>query len=238
MSWQTNVLITSRFVSAQQEQVLNRFNLVKSKYVLAVGRFVPEKGFGDLVDAFERIKLKSSVLTKDWKLVLVGDADHTDEYSRSLKEKCAHVPNVVLTGFQNSHVLRELYSHAGHFVLPSFHEGLPIVLLEALSYGSSCLVSDIPANREVGLGEDRYFQAGNIEQISQKIMDFIDRPATEFQRQRRMEYIKSKYNWDKIALKTLNVYHQVEDHRGFFVVNHEERPAFSFGLVRTEQALV
>ena len=116
------------------------------------------------------------------------------------------IPNVVLTGFQKGKILKELYSHAGLFILPSYHEGLPIVLLEALSYGLSCLASGIPANRELDLEEERYFTPGDIDLLSYKLLEFSDKPNTEFQRQRRIQQIEELYNWNLIAQKSLAVY--------------------------------
>lgn len=209
---------------SDEDDVLKRYDLERGKYILAVGRFVPEKGFTDLVESFHRVSSMGDSNSNRWKLVIVGDADHEDEFSRDLKQKSSRIPDVVLTGFQNGKPLRDLYSHAGHFVLPSFHEGLPIVLLEALSYGSSCLVSDIPANREVGLEEERYFKPGDINLMSRKLSEFMDKPATEEQRLKRVKHIADKYNWAQIAQKTYQVY-------GYAVtygVNYEEKPVFSF----------
>ena len=88
-------------------------------------------------------------LSGDWRLVIAGDADHEDEYSRKLKVMASKDQRVIMTGFIKGDVLRELYSNAGLFVLPSYHEGLPIVALEAMSYGLPVLVSAIPANMEL-----------------------------------------------------------------------------------------
>ena len=114
-------------VFLESEDALEQFGLEKGRYILAVGRLVPEKGFHDLIEAFERACLIGR------KLVIVGRADHEDAYSTNLKEKASRNPNVVMTGFLKGQPLQELYSHAGLFVIPSYYEGLPIVLLEALS---------------------------------------------------------------------------------------------------------
>ena len=87
--------------------------------------------------------------------MIVVDADHEDEYSRKLKEQAKSAPGVVLTGRLTGKPLQELYAGAGLFVLPSYYEGLPIVLLEAMSYGLSCIVSDIAANGEVPQNNNR-----------------------------------------------------------------------------------
>lgn len=201
-----NGVVVSR--RSSEIEILKRFHLDQGKYILTVGRFVPEKGFIELVESFHKFYSNEQGMCK---LVIVGDADHEDEYSRELKKISGDTPRVVLTGFQSGKSLQELYSHAGLFVLPSFHEGLPIVLLEALSYGSSCLVSDIPANREVNLEEERYFKPGDIDGMARKIREFVDQPPTEEQRKQRIQQIMIKYNWTKIARKTLHVYETVLD---------------------------
>jgi glycosyltransferase involved in cell wall biosynthesis len=184
-------------------EVLEKHDLKKKKYILSVGRFVPEKGFHDLIDAFNDMKLD------EWKLVIVGDADHEDNYSRDLKERAGKKSNIILTGFLTGQPLQEIYSHAGLFVLPSYYEGLPIVLLEAMSYGLSCIASDIPANRNVELGDDRFFKAGDINMLSRKIADFIQRPWEDTDKRHQLNMIAEKYNWESIADETLNVYKKV-----------------------------
>jgi glycosyltransferase involved in cell wall biosynthesis len=191
------------------DQTLKKYELNKGKYILAVGRFVPEKGFGDLIEAFNIVvSSELGVGSKDvnLKLVIAGDADHEDGYSRQLKEKAKETPNVVLTGFITGKPLQELYSHAGLFVLPSYYEGLPIVLLEAMSYGLSCIVSDIPANREVELSNDRYFKPGDISAIAQKLEMFINRPLSLDELSKQIKLVSERYDWDHIAEKTLEVY--------------------------------
>lgn len=188
---------------AETENALKNFGLQKHKYILAVGRFVPEKGFDDLIDAFIQGNYKG------WKLVIVGDSDHEDRYSNSLKTKAKAVDNVVLTGFLTGVPLHELYSHAGLFVLPSYHEGLPIVLLEAMSYGLSCVASSIPANRNVELREERFFNVGDVDLLTLKIREFIDDPWDENEKMKQLDVIADKYNWEKIAEKTLKIYKRV-----------------------------
>ncbi|GJQ50610.1 MAG: glycosyl transferase [Candidatus Kuenenia stuttgartiensis] len=186
---------------------LGKYALAKEKYILAVGRFVPEKGFHDLIDAFDKLTTANPrLLTEKWKLVIVGMADHEDKYSLDLKNKASQSSNIILTGFLTGEPLRELYSHAGLFVLPSYYEGLPIVLLEAMSYGLSCIASDIPANREVWLENDRFFKSGDVDAIALKIQEFIQRSLNEEQRKKQINTIAEKYNWEKIAEKTLAVY--------------------------------
>lgn len=182
-------------------ETLKQFGLTPKKYVLCVGRHVPEKGFHDLVAAFGKIKT-------DWKLAMVGAADHEDAYSRSLKARAAGSDNIVMTGFQKGQALGELYSNAGLFVLPSYHEGLPIVALEAMSYQLPMLLSDIPANREVASPEET-FPVGDVNVLADKISRFIRNPSGYFDSsiyETRQIRLNTEFNWDLIAQKTREVY--------------------------------
>lgn len=202
----------------QSNTTLEKYGLITGKYILSVGRIVPEKGFHDLIVAFNLFQTLNSELqtlnshpsTDNWKLVIIGKADHEDKYSLGLKEKASLNSNIILTGFLTGEPLQELYSHAGLFALPSYYEGLPIVLLEALSYGLSCIASDIPANREVGMEDDSYFCAGDTETLVSKIKEFIHKPKSVEEKMSQRNRIAEKYDWEKIADKTLEVYTSVQ----------------------------
>lgn len=177
--------------------------LEKGKYLLAVARLVPEKGLHDLLDAFEALG------ARDIKLVIAGDADHEDEYSRNLKTRAAGNPRVIMPGYVTGRNLSELYTHAGVFVLPSYHEGLPIALLEALSYGLNTVVSDIPANLEVNLGASHYFEVGDPDALARRLNIAICDDWSNTDRNNAIEFVQTKYNWNKIADQTLGVYNKV-----------------------------
>ena len=130
---------------------LKSLGVEPGRYILAVSRIEPEKGLDILVDAFNRIET-------DQKLVIAGYTHYKTDYNTQLQKKIKNNSRIILSGFVTGEPLAQLYSHAGLFVLPSYHEGLPIALLEAMSYGLSVLVSDIPANLEVGLSKERYFK--------------------------------------------------------------------------------
>lgn len=180
---------------------LETFGLKPGRYVLLVSRLVPEKRHLDLIAAFKQANLP------DWKLVLVGSADHPDTYQREVMKKAAEA-GVVMTGFQRGLALQELYAHAGLFVLPSSHEGLPIALLEALSYGLPVLASDIPANLEVGLPAEHYFPLGGIDVFADRIRQLSVKglTITAVERQSRREWVSQRYDWRNIAEKTLGLY--------------------------------
>lgn len=194
----------------QSDAALKKYQIKKGKYILAVGRFVPEKGFHDLIDAFNQFSIACPWSTTDgWKLVIAGCADHEDKYSMSLQEMACKNNNIILTGFLTREPLQELYSNAGLFVIPSYYEGLPIVLLEAMSYGLPCIASDIPANRNVEMPRNRFFKAGDIEMLTKKIKEFADRPLSEEEKKGQIHMIEERYNWSKIANQTVDVYESV-----------------------------
>ena len=176
--------------------------LESGRYFLAVARFVPEKGLHDLIAAYERID-------SPWKLAIVGDADHEDDYSRSLKQQAAGNANIVLTGYITGAPLRQVFAHAGLFVMPSYHEGLPIALLEAMSYGLPALVSDIPANLEVELGQEAYFPCGDVESLAGQLLEKTRAEPSPELRNKSVERVRKDYDWRTIAAATVSVYSAV-----------------------------
>lgn len=172
---------------------LTRCGLQPGRYVLTTGRFVPEKRFDRLINAF------SDSAHGDMKLVIAGDADHEDDYSRRLKQ-LAEERGVCLTGFITGEPLRQLLAHAALFVLPSSHEGLPISLLEAMSYGRDVLASDIEANRLSQLSDADFFAVDDYD-------DFVAQLTRKLSEANgRRHYDMTPYNWDHIARSTLEVY--------------------------------
>ncbi len=178
---------------------LKRYGLIPGGYFFTACRFVPEKGLHDLIEAYKRLT------DSGFRMVIAGGADHETDYSLRLKED-ARKAGIVLTGFIRGNVLRELYSNAGLFVLPSYHEGLPIALLEALSYGLPVLVSDIPQNKALPLPDRRYFKAGDVGQLSVKMMKLIRAGISDEEKKKQESFLKKDYDWDIIARRTLNVF--------------------------------
>ena len=179
---------------------LSVFGLSPEKYVLTVGRLVPEKRHLDLISAFVMADLP------EWKLVIVGDSKSPDGYANSILDTIKENPNIIATGLQSGLYLQELYTNAGLFVLPSSHEGLPIALLEALSYGLTVLASDIPANLEIGLPEQNYFRLGDIKMLSQRLGEFSCLKPTADVRDDLRNRVSQQYDWGEIARNTLQVY--------------------------------
>jgi glycosyltransferase involved in cell wall biosynthesis len=196
--------------SPADPSVLADFGLHPRRYVLLVSRLVPEKRHLDLIQAFANAQAQGRL--PGWRLGLVGAADHADAYARQVADAAARTPGVMMTGFQTGTALQALLAHAGLFVLPSSHEGLPIALLEALSWGLPCLASDIPPHRELGLPEDSLFPLGDVAALSASLAHLADRvehhegPADRLE---RMQQAGRRFDWDDGARQTRAVYERV-----------------------------
>jgi glycosyltransferase involved in cell wall biosynthesis len=188
--------------------VLQKFGLTPGRYVLMVSRLVPEKRHTDLIDAFARAKLNG------WKLVLVGGSEYTDAYASGVLALGQKTDGVVMTGFQSGLALRELYAHAGMFVLPSSHEGLPIALMEALSYGLPVVASDIPAHLEIGLDAAHYFPLGDIAALASRLASFAEKPWPSALREKTRSWLAAREDWRAVAERTLGCYRRAIAPRG------------------------
>lgn len=193
-------------VSVQPKSVstetLDAFGLKPRQYIVMMARLVPEKRQHDLIQAFAKSN-------RPEKLVIVGGADHETEYSAYVKALAAKTPSVVMTGFQTGAALAELYSNAALFVLPSSHEGMPIALLEALSYGLPVLASDIVANRELKLAPGDYFPMGDVDALAAVLDKKLSVPFREDGTDELIFQIQTDYSWRKITERTADIYRSV-----------------------------
>ncbi|MHA2938271.1 glycosyltransferase family 4 protein [Vibrio sp. RC27] len=165
-------------------------------YILAVGRLVPEKGYHDLVEAYKKLT------NKKYKLVIVGDADHPNFYSKGLIANQSD--DILFLGRRSGATLDILYRKASLFILPSYHEGLPVVALEAVSYGLPILLSNIDENSDIGLNHPSYFNVGNVDELSAKLgVDNFDAYKSDY------EIILDKYDWKKIAKSLVGHYEDI-----------------------------
>lgn len=190
--------------AANQPDLLKELDIECGRYVLHVGRIVPEKRQIDLIDAFEKAEMKG------WKLVFVGSAMHASAYANSFDAAVGINANVVSAGQRSEHELATLYGGAGMFVLPSKLEGLPISILEALGFGLPCLVSRIPANLEFGLPKACYFDAGDTDEMAQKMTtlgQMIEPRDTIFESE--LSRVPERYHWESIARATQAVIEDV-----------------------------
>ena len=184
------------------EQITERFGLHKDEYFLFLGRLVPEKGVHYLVDAFLKTKT-------DKKLVIAGGASGTDGYIKGLKELAKDDPRIIFTGFVQGQMLEELYSNAYVYVLPSDVEGMPLSLLEAMSYGNCCLTSTIPECTEVVEDKAVSFQKSDVVALAETLQKLSDEPAlVEGYKSTARGFICEKYDWNTVTDKTMELYHE------------------------------
>lgn len=189
---------------SERTDYIEGLGLQPGKYAVTLGRFVPEKNFHLLVKAWEGTQLAS----QGYKLCICGDADHPDAYSKALRHSASEAAGVVLTGFIRGEQMHQVMTNASLFVLPSSHEGLPIALLEAMSYGLDVLVSDIPANRLEQLKTADFFHLELGAQTDSAnvlaLREALERKMRACAKPRR--YDLTPYDWDHIAQQTLQVY--------------------------------
>lgn len=178
--------------------ITKKWGLKKDSYVLYLGRIVPEKGLRYLVEAWKNVKTGKQ-------LVIAGGSSDTENFMKELKEAAGD--NVLFTGFTQGQALEELYSNAYIYCLPSDLEGMPLSLLEAMSYGNCCLTSDIAECLEVIEDKGVTFRKSDIENLQSKLQELLDNNA-EVQRYKdcAADFICNKYNWDEVVKKTLELY--------------------------------
>ena len=180
--------------------ITEKFGLTKDSYILFLGRLVPEKGIRYLVEAFKNVKT-------DKKLVIAGGSSDTDSFMKELKELAKGEDRILFTGFVQGEMLEELYSNAYIYTLPSDLEGMPLSLLEAMSYGNCCLVSDIPECAEVVEDKALIFQKSNVEDLQEKLQDACDHPEMVMEMKKQAaDFICEKYNWDEVVKETMKLY--------------------------------
>lgn len=182
------------------ELLTEKYGLTKDSYILFLGRLVPEKGIRYLIEAFKEVQT-------DKQLVIAGGSSDTDEFTNELKELAKDDNRIIFTGFVQGQELEELYSNAYVYTLPSDLEGMPLSLLEAMSYGNCCLISDISECTEVVSDKAVIFKKSNVKDLRVKLQylcgnkDIVNKYKSE-----ASVYICSKYNWDEIIDKTLSLY--------------------------------
>ena len=190
----------NRPILRSPQQIKEKLGLDKDKYILFLGRLVPEKGITYLIEAFKNVKT-------DKKLVIAGGSSDTDAFMQELKRLAEGDDRIVFTGFVQGQLLEELYSNSYLYTLPSDLEGMPLSLLEAMSYGNCCLTSDIAECAEVVEDKALVFRKSDIEDLRDKLQYACDH-SDEVKKLKHgaADFICSKYNWDDVVERTLDLY--------------------------------
>ena len=184
----------------EADVITEQFDLTKDSYILFLGRLVPEKVIRYLVEAFKGSKTNK-------KLVIAGGSSDTDSFIKELKELATDDDRIIFTGFVQGKMLDELYSNAYIYTLPSDLEGMPLSLLEAMSYGNCCLVSDIPECVEVVEDKALIFKRSDVRDLKEKLQDACGHPEKVMQlKKQAADFICEKYNWDDVVEETMKLY--------------------------------
>ena len=185
------------------ELITEKYGLIKDSYILFLGRLVPEKGVQYLIEAFKNVET-------DKKLVIAGGSSDTDSFIEKLKNLAKDDERIIFTGFVQGQILDELYSNAYIYTLPSDLEGMPLSLLEAMSYGNCCLVSDIPECTEVVEDKALIFKKSNVEDLKEKLQKICDKNDNVNELKKQMiDFVCKKYNWGNIVDETIKLYKRV-----------------------------
>lgn len=180
--------------------IRKKYGLEKDGYILFLARLVPEKGLNYLIQAYRQVQT-------DKKLVIAGGTSDTDQFVKELKALAAGDDRILFTGFVRGQMLEELYSNAYLYTLPSDLEGMPLSLLEAMSYGNCCLVSDIAECTEVVEDKAMVFHRGDVEDLSEKLQTACDREdLVQGYKKNAAGFICGKYDWDEVATETVRLY--------------------------------
>lgn len=179
--------------SIRTKQELTQFNIESNNYILNVGRIVPQKGLQYLIPAYKKAKL-----TKD--LVIVGAPSFSDQYFKELKALAEDDPRIHFLGYQSGDALKQLFAHAYLYVQPSESEGLSVAVLEAMSFGTAVLVSNIPENIEAMQNKGFTFKNTNINDLKKQLI-YLDKHTKEVTKSAKdgQDIVKQRFNWDRIA---------------------------------------
>ena len=184
----------------EAQLIKDKFGLDKDSYILFLGRIVPEKGVLYLIEAFKQIDTNK-------KLVIAGGSSDTEAFMQELKDLANRDERIIFTGFVQGRMLEELYSNCYVYCLPSDLEGMPLSLLEAMSYGNCCVVSDIAECAEVVEDKAVVFRKSDVEQLKEKLQELVERPETvEKYKAMAADFICKKYSWDDVVSRTLELY--------------------------------
>ncbi len=175
-------------------KILDKFKIVENNYILYLGRLVPEKKADILIEGFIKADYK------DLQLVIAGDDVNEKQYIKNLKNIAGGHENIIFTGAVFDEDKESLVQNCKIFCIPSELEGLPITLLEAMSYGKICLASDIEANIEALSDCGIYFNVNNSDDLATKIDNIMDQfESNELLGSLAKQRIENNFTWDIIS---------------------------------------
>lgn len=183
--------------------IRERWGLEEGSYLLYLGRIVPEKRPELLLEAYRGLDTGK-------RLVIAGGASDTSGFYGEVCELAARDPRVLMTGFVQGETLAELYSNAYLYVLPSDLEGMPMSLLEAMSYGRCCVTSDIPECMDVLAGTGVTFPRGDVGTLREVLSSLLaDSERAAALGEAACDRVRAGYDWWSVVRRTLEIYQGV-----------------------------
>lgn len=178
-----------------ETDILDHFGIKKGEYYLSIGRIDPVKNLDTLIKSF------NNHCNPNKQLVIAGN--YEDEYGAFLKGLTDNNPNIIFTGIVMGDDKETLLKNCYANCLVSSSEGMPISLLEAMIYAKPCIVTDIPATKEIIEEPLGYWcKVGDIETLSTQ-MSVIEREYETAKAKgiKLKENVESNYLWEKVAKK-------------------------------------
>lgn len=197
-------------ITAEEESFITRFGLEKNKYLLMVSRLVLHKGAHVLISAF--LNFKKDNPDNKLKLVIAGDSVHTDKYREALRKLASDSEDIIFTGFVSGKTLNALYANTAALVHPSFNEGLPFSVLQAMAASRPVLLSAIEAHLELNKNAEIFFKENSVADLKNKLDEFVvwSEEKKDKLGEINQKMVVDNYNWDKIANETIAVYNTLD----------------------------
>jgi glycosyltransferase involved in cell wall biosynthesis len=183
----------------EADVIEKKYGLKRNDYCLFLARIVPEKGLHYLIEAYRN-------LNTDIKLVIAGGSSHSDDYFNKIKALVEQDNRIIMTGFVDGQEREELFSNCRAYILPSDIEGMPLSLLEAMSYARKCIVSNIAENLEVIKNNGYIFEKGNVVSLLHQLQRLLNIEDGSVDPGHYPNYDLSSFNWDNITDKHKKLY--------------------------------
>jgi glycosyltransferase involved in cell wall biosynthesis len=184
---------------------LRRWGLEPRKYVLFVGRIVPENHVDHLIPAFRGLTGAEGM-----KLVIMGDASYAGDYVEHVKSLAGEDSEAtIFTGYIHGDGYQELLSNAYLFAEPSSASGTHPALLEAMACGNCVVAHDTPENRETVDGAGLLYPGEEgAEGLRAVLQRLIDDPAmVEQYRALASAHVRERYSWDAVTEAYLRLFY-------------------------------
>lgn len=198
----------------KNSDTINQFGLNKNEYFVMVSRLIPHKGAHVLIEAFNNLKKNNpdNQAIKNLKLAIVGGSAYTDDYVKKLHRLASNNNQIIFTDFQSGKTVDQLYANSLALIHPSFNEGLPITVIEAMSHGKPVLLSNIAEHIELGTDYNLIFKDNDVKELEDKMLYFINLSEEEkiLLGKQNKTIVDEKYHWKKLIPKVIDVYEKEE----------------------------